>query len=76
MSLAAAFLLAATAAQVAPAGPRSEPDRGARVETARVQARILRPAALKDGALLATQDGLTPRSQRRSREGRVTYEFE
>jgi hypothetical protein len=78
MSLAAAFLLAASAAHPAPA-PASEPsdaDRGAQVESARVQATITRPAVLKDGVLLARTDGLTPRSQRRSREGRVTYEFE
>jgi hypothetical protein len=75
MSLAAAFLLAAAAAQAAPANAPSEPDRGARVKTARVQARIVRPAVLRDG-LLARQDGATPHSQRRSSGNRVTYEFE
>ncbi len=76
MSLAAAFLLAAAAAQAAPAGAPREPDRGAQVETARVQATILRPAVLENGSLLARRDGGAPHSQRRSRDGRVTYEFE
>jgi hypothetical protein len=76
MSLAAAFLLAATAAHPAPAPAPSDADRGAQLETARVQATITRPAVLKDGVLLARLDGLTPRSQRRNRDGRVTYEFE
>jgi hypothetical protein len=77
MSLAAVFLLASAAAQAAPAGAPSEPDRGAQVATARVQATILRPAVLRNGSLLASQDRTTtPHSQRRSRDGRVTYEFE
>jgi hypothetical protein len=76
MSLAAAFLLAASATNPAPAPAPSDADRGAQVETARIQATITRPAVLKEGVLLARADGLTPRSQRRNREGRVTYEFE
>jgi hypothetical protein len=76
MSLATALLLAAAAAQAAPADAPSEPGRGAQVETARVQATILRPAVLRNGSLVARQDGATPHSQRQSRGGRVTYEFE
>ena len=76
MSFAAAFLLAAAAAQAAPADAPSEPARGAQVETARVSATILRPAVLRDGSLIDSRDGFTPHSQRQSRDGRVTYEFE
>ena len=76
MSLTAALLLAAAAAQAAPTDVVRAPDRGAQVETARVSVTILRPAVLKAGALLERRDGTTPRSQRQSRDGRVTYEFE
>ena len=76
MSLAAAFLLAAVAGQAVPAERSGGPDRGAQVETARVQATILRPAVLKAGTLLSGPGDTTPQSQRQSRAGRVTYEFE
>ena len=76
MSLAAAVLLAAVATQAAPADERDEADRGPRVMTAQVQVTILRPAVLKAGRLLPSEAGTTPRSQRQSRAGRVTYEFE
>jgi hypothetical protein len=76
MSLAAALLLAAAVAQPAPAEAPSEPDRGAQVATARIGATILRPAMLKAGSLVVSRDGATPHSQRQSRDGRVTYEFE
>jgi hypothetical protein len=76
MNFAAALFLAAAAAQTAPAGEARAPDRGAQVETVRVSVTILRPAVLKAGALLERRDGTTPHSQRQSRDGRVTYEFE
>jgi hypothetical protein len=76
MSFAAAFLLAAAAAQAAPADASSEPHRGAQVQTAHVSVTILRPALLKGGSLIEGRDGATPHSQRLSRDGRVTYEFE
>jgi hypothetical protein len=76
MSLAAAFLLAAAAAQAAPADIDSAPDRGVQVQTAQVSVTILRPAVLKGGLLVGSREGATPHSQRQSREGRVTYEFE
>ena len=76
MSFAAAFFLAAAAAQAAPVDAPKDADRGPQVETARISATILRPAMLKDGSLVESRDGLTPHSQRQSREGRVTYEFE
>jgi hypothetical protein len=76
MSFAASFLLAAAAAQAAPVDASGQMDRGAQVETARVSVTILRPAVLKGGSLIERRDGATPRSQRQSREGRVTYEFE
>jgi hypothetical protein len=76
MSFAAAFLLAAAAVQAAPVDAPAEPDRGARVESAQVSVTILRPAVLKGGSLISSRDGATPRSQRQSRDGRVTYEFE
>jgi hypothetical protein len=76
MSFAAAFLLATAAAQAAPFDVPSAPDRGPQMETARVSATILRAAVLKNGSLIESRDGLTPRSQRQSRDGRVTYEFE
>jgi hypothetical protein len=37
---------------------------------------ILRPVMLKGGSLIESRDGATPHSQRLSRDGRVTYEFE
>ena len=77
MSLAATFVLAtAAAAQTPQAGAQNEPDRGAQVDTARVSVTILRPAVLKAGSLVLLQDSATPHSQRQSRDGRVTYEFE
>lgn len=76
MSLAAAFLLAAAAAQAAPADASREPDRGAQIETAQVSVVILRPAVLKNGALLSGKSADTPRSQRHSEGGRVSYAFE
>jgi hypothetical protein len=76
MSLAAAFLLAAAlAGQASSAEIIGEPNHGAQVETAHVAARILRGAAIVNGELNA-KDSVTPRSQRQSRGGRVTYEFE
>jgi hypothetical protein len=76
MSFAAALILAAAAAQAAPAGAAAEADRGAQVATARVGATILRPALLSNGSLVLPGNGAAPRSQRLSRDGRVTYEFE
>jgi hypothetical protein len=76
MSFAAAFLLASTVAQVAPGGFAGEPGRGAEVETARVSVTILRPVIIKAGSLIESRDGATPHSQRLTRDGRVTYEFE
>jgi len=77
MSLAATLLLAAAAAAQTPQdGARNEPDRGAQVETARVSVTILRPAVVKGGSLILDPGNVTPHSQRQSREGRVTYEFE
>jgi hypothetical protein len=76
VSLTAAFLLAATTAQAAPGGMAGAPDRGAQVETARVSVTILRPAVVKGGTLIESHAGATPHSQRLSRDGRVTYEFE
>jgi hypothetical protein len=46
------------------------------VESARVSVTIKRAAVLRHGALLAGPDAKAPRSQRQSRDGRVTYEFE
>jgi hypothetical protein len=76
MTFAAAFLLVAAAAQAAPVDTPDEPDRGAQIETAQVTVTILRPAVLKSGSLLMAQGSTTPHSQRQSRDGRVTYEFE
>ena len=77
MSLAAAFLLAAAVAgQASSAGVIGEPNHGAQVETAHVGATILRGAVMVNGELNATKDSVAPRSQRQSRGGRVTYEFE
>jgi hypothetical protein len=76
MSLAAAFLFAAAVAgQASSAEVIGEPDHGAQVATAQVGARILRGAAIVNGQLSA-KNSVTPRSQRQSRGGRVTYEFE
>ena len=77
MSLAAALLLAAAVAgQASSAEVVGEPSHGAQVETAHVGATILRGAAIVNGELNATKDSVAPRSQRQSRGGRVTYEFE
>src|SRR6478736_1788714 len=76
MSLAAAFLLAAAVAQTASADTPSEPDRGAQVATARIGATILRSAMLQAGSLVIGRDGAILHSQRQSRDGRITYEFE
>ena len=79
MSLAAAFLLAAAAAvagQASSAEVIGEPSHGAPVGTAHVGATILRGAVMVNGELNATKDSVAPRSQRQSRGGRVTYEFE
>ena len=76
MSFAAAFLLVAVAAHPAAADGAVAPDRGVQVQTAWVSVTILRPAVLKDGSLIEARDGTAPHSQRQSREGRVTYEFE
>jgi hypothetical protein len=76
MSLAAAFLLAAAVAGHAAPAEVSEPDHGAQVESARVSATILRAAVVAHGSLVSARDGVTPRSQRQSRGGRINYEFE
>ena len=77
MSLAAAFLLAAAVAgQASSAEVIGEPSHGAPVGTAHVGATILRGAVMVNGELNATKDSVAPRSQRQSRGGRVTYEFE
>jgi hypothetical protein len=76
MNFAAAFLLAAAAAQAAPADAPEGTSRGAQVESARVSVTIKRAAVLRHGALLAGPDDTAPRSQRQSHDGRVTYEFE
>jgi len=77
MSLAAAFLLAAAVAgQASSAEVIGEPSHGAQVGTAHVGATILRGAVMVNGELNATKDSVAPRSQRQSRGGRVTYEFE
>ena len=76
MSLSAAFLLGAAAAQSAPVDAAEAVDRGAQVESAQVSVVILRPAVLKAGVLLSNRNGDAPHSQRQSRDGRVTYEFE
>ncbi|MBO0750450.1 MAG: hypothetical protein J2O44_08485 [Porphyrobacter sp.] len=75
MSFAAALLLAAAAAQAAPADAPRQPDRGAEVETAQVRATILRSAVLKSGSLASSQSD-APRSQRHAESGRITYTFE
>jgi hypothetical protein len=74
MSLAAALLLAAVAAQAGSANPA--PDRGAQVDSAQVSVTILRPAVLKNGRLLSDANAGMPHNQRQARDGRVTYEFE
>ena len=76
MSLAAALVLAVAAAHAAPAAAPAQPDRGAQVESAHVTVAILRPAVIKGGALVSSANSATPRNQRQSRDGRVTYEFE
>ena len=76
MSFAAAFLLAASATQAAPADGHDSRRQGPVFETAKVSVEILRPAVLKDGKLVAAGGADTPRSQRLSRDGRLTYEFE
>lgn len=75
MSFAVAFLLAAAGVQPVPADAPSGPDRGAQLATARTSATILRPAVLRAGSLVPGGN-VTPHSQRRNRDGRVTYEFE
>ena len=76
MSLAAAFLLAAAAAQAAPADAPRAPDRGAQVATARIGATILRPAVLRHGVLVTSEGADAPHSQRHSEDGRISYAFE
>lgn len=76
MSLTAAFLLAAASQPGAAGGAESVPDRGVQVESARVSVTILRPAVLNSGSLVEARHGARPHSQRQSRDGRVTYEFE
>jgi hypothetical protein len=75
MSLVATFLLAAAVAST-PAEPSREADRGAQIESARISVVILRPAVLKGGVLASNEDPSSPRSQRRSASGSVTYIFE
>jgi hypothetical protein len=76
MSLAAALLLAAAAAQAAPADVPREPERGVRLETARVSVTILRPAVVKGGVLVTGKDAGAPHSQRHREGGRISYVFE
>jgi hypothetical protein len=80
MSLAALLFAAAAAAQTVPSDTGAEANdgrgQGAQVESARVTARILRPAVLKDGSIAATDRGNAARPQMLRREGRITYEFE
>lgn len=71
MSVTAALILAAAAAQATPA---AAPGSGAQVERARVSVTITRAAVLRHGAIV--HDDKAPRSQRQSSDGRVTYEFE
>ena len=76
MSIAAALVLAAASASQG--GTDTAPEatsRGTQVAVARIEARILRPAVVRDGELQrASQD--MPRAQRVEGETRVTYEFE
>jgi hypothetical protein len=76
MSLAAAVLLAAATAHAAPVDTPVEPDRGAQVDTARISVSILRPAVLAGGELVSNRKADSPRSQRQSGAGYVTYLFE
>lgn len=76
MTLAAALLLAAAAAQAAPVAAPDGRGSGARVDGARISVTITRAAVLKQGAPIADRSRTSPRSQRQSRDGRVTYEFE
>jgi hypothetical protein len=76
MSLAAVFMLAAAAAPGASASERPEPNHGVELESARVSVVIVRPAIVDGGQLVSSKDPRTPHSQRRSRDGRITYEFE
>jgi hypothetical protein len=77
MSLAAAFMFAAAvAAQATATDAPKGADRGAEVDTARVSVTILRPAVLKDGALVSSKAPDAPHSQRHDEGGRVTYAFE
>lgn len=76
MTFAAAFLLVATVAQPAPAEGQDSRREGPQLETAGISVEILQPAVLKDGKLVSARGADAPRSQRLSRDGRVTYEFE
>ena len=75
MSLAAAILLAAVAAQGGPAIEARAPGHGAQFDSARISVRILRPAVLARGALVSG-GGDSPHSQRQAGAGQVTYLFE
>ena len=75
MSMAAAFLLSAAAAQAGPGTVQHEPDRGAQIETAQVTVRILRAAVLKGGELTSVSPD-PPRARRHVEAGRVAYTFE
>lgn len=77
MGIAAAFFLAAAAAsQAAPVAVKEGNGSGPVLETARVAVEILRPAVLRAGELADVRGADAPRSQRQSRGGRITYEFE
>jgi hypothetical protein len=76
MSLAAAILLAAVAAQGGPAIEAQAPGHGAQFDSARISVRILRPAVIKDGQLVSSGNADSPRSQRQSGDGYVNYLFE
>jgi hypothetical protein len=75
MSIAAAFLLAATAVQTAPSEAPLAAGHGAQVETAQVTVRILRAAVLKGGDMLPGAPDL-PKARRHLEPGRVAYTFE
>jgi hypothetical protein len=76
MSLTAPFLLADVATQGAPAAETRAPDRGAQFDSARVSVTILQPAEIKGGELISSANADSPRSQRQSGAGYVTYLFE
>jgi hypothetical protein len=75
MSIAAAFLLAASAAHAAPADAPREASHGVQLETAQVSVTILRAAVLKGGQMMPRAADL-PRARRHVEAGRIAYTFE